>query len=868
MTKKTKLLILFLLLFVFLGTSFIYAQKPLEITYPQIPGATTPTATKEALPDYIRYIFLFSLYLGALIAFGSFIYGGIRYLTSTGSPPAIKDAKSQITAGILGLIILVSGYLILNTINPQLVALEVSFLGKAPSALPAAGPPKPKPVTFIEIPLGNLIENLWGEKNEPKKTDCYNFDLGGINPTGDATNLLTNHDRLDCIEKISKAIQIKGKKLKEPIKELQKLYDCQNCCRDCCENACGWAECKEICDLNEITGHWEHCPFTCCEGTKKEGCWDWGTCGDYDCCEGEGMVKTYAYSCQKCPYSCCEFFEECLCTQCGFEAGWCERCNCICIKEDEEGEPACCNFEKDSAKPYEDLLVRSLIDKDLLNEEEKENDPYKGLVDIKTALRELRLKLGLFPLTEELLNNKRICCPDDICPPDEEIGVIDCLLSNPETKDLIIKILIGEPVDEDKLKEILKIKSVMTYLIESGLLFADKNSAKTALIVFDLLKNEVAINEIAWMGTVADPNDEWIELYNNTKENISFETENGKWELKTASGSIKIELSGIIPAQGFYLLENEENAVSDIKADSIYSGNLADSGEKLELYDEFGNLVEEVDCSSSWFTGDESSKTSMERINPKEEPEWENWATNLSIEVKEEMAEYKKEHINGVDRNDNPIFGTPKKPNSAGRMIVSYPPFNSLVAELRGRIRKNEELKEKLILVLRKDENLARMLKNKEGLRDILVGEDWRFKNLLTQREVLRILLEDKDNLETLFANDHLKKIIKDILIRSGDWKEEDDEAEEWDALMDNLDEVRINLKLINDFQRDLAWVLEASDFMRKCDDTPISYEQFRIPQPPNLIKIEMVPEWEKITKEIPLIGPDPAIFYCHKPLW
>lgn len=836
--RKAKLLILFLLLFLFLGASFILAQKPLEVTYPQIPGVTTPATTKTALPDYIRYIFQFSLFLGAIIAFSSFIYGGVRYLTSAGSPSAQKDAKSQISAGVLGLIILVSAYLILNTINPQLVALKVSLPGRAPGALPAAGPPKPGPATYLEIPIGGLIENLWGTSNEPKKANCYDYEDNIDDPP-----FLTDYDRLKCIRKLSYAIRKKAENLKEPIEELRKLYDCQNCCRDCCKNVCNWTECSEICGLNEETGLWEYCPLgnLCCEGTQNKGCWE--SCGAYQCCEEKGMVHQYYY--QECPYGCCEYFEACRCENCE---------GCICVKEDEDGKPICCNPDN-PIEHWEDPTVEDLIEQ------------------IKLALKELRLKLGLFPLTEELKDNKKICCPGDACPPDSETGAMDCLLKDSKTKDLIIKILIGDPseeefiINEEKLKEILKIKSVITYLIENDWLSTDKNLAKIMMRNLDLLKSEVGLNEIAWMGTQADSNDEWIELYNNTKENIDLTG----WKL-VVKDKFEIELSGIIPAQGFYLLENNENAISDIEADLIYSGNLVDSGEIIETYDEFGNLVEELDCSSEWFGGDDDLKASMERIDSKGCLNAENWTTNLSVRVEEE--ERKKEYINGEDKDENPIYGTPKNLNSAGVGITSYPPFNSLVGELREKLRNEKSAREKLILVLRNDDNLEKMLKTKEALKDILVGEDWRLKNLLNHGEVLQVLLEDEENLNLLLANDYIKELIKDILIRTGGWKEEEggEEQQEWADLMDSLDEARTNLKLINDFQRDLLWVLNARDLMRGgCEEDPISYDQLRgVPEEFIFdMETEKVPEWKDIEPEIPWIeGTDPATFYCHKPLW
>jgi hypothetical protein len=84
------------------------------------------------------------------------------------------------------------------------------------------------------------------------------------------------------------------------------------------------------------------------------------------------------------------------------------------------------------------------------------------------------------------------------------------------------------------------------------------------------------------------------------------------------------------------------------------------------------------------------------------------------------------------------------------------------------------------------------------------------------------------------------------------------------------LPEAITNRNLIEEFQKDLQWVLDARDLMRECEEDPISYDQFRGPEEFTLdIKIEEVPEWENIEKESRIIeGTDPATFYCYKPLW
>ena len=110
------------LLIIFLSSVLIepaLAARKLEV---QIPGLTTTTL--PALPDYILAIFKFSLLAVGIVCFGALIYGGFRYLTSVGSPSAINDAKDQIFSALLGLIILFSAWLILNTINPELVILN------------------------------------------------------------------------------------------------------------------------------------------------------------------------------------------------------------------------------------------------------------------------------------------------------------------------------------------------------------------------------------------------------------------------------------------------------------------------------------------------------------------------------------------------------------------------------------------------------------------------------------------------------------------------------------------------------------------------------------------------------------------------
>ena len=68
---------------------------------------------------------MLSLIIASLAAFFSIVYGGFQHITSAGNPSKLSDARGRIKSGLLGLTILLSSYLILSTINPQLIVLKV-----------------------------------------------------------------------------------------------------------------------------------------------------------------------------------------------------------------------------------------------------------------------------------------------------------------------------------------------------------------------------------------------------------------------------------------------------------------------------------------------------------------------------------------------------------------------------------------------------------------------------------------------------------------------------------------------------------------------------------------------------------------------
>ena len=161
----------------------------------------------------------------------------------------------------------------------------------------------------------------------------------------------------------------------------------------------------------------------------------------------------------------------------------------------------------------------------------------------------------------------------------------------------------------------------------------------------------VLINEVGWAGTAASSTDEWIELHNASSVNINLEN----WRLISIDGGLDITLSGNIAAGGYYLLERtDDNTVSDIAADLIYSGTLSNDGEYLKLLSPDGKVIDTANNDGgAWAAGSASPLFgSMERVgNVADSPSA--WMTNDGS-VR-----------NGLDAEGNQINGTPKHPNWA-----------------------------------------------------------------------------------------------------------------------------------------------------------------------------------------------------------
>lgn len=82
----------------------------------------------SSFPEYVKKIIPFILSLAAVLAVVMIVIGGIQYAISE-AIDSKADARDRITQAIFGLLLALLSYLILYTINPQLVNLQLTIPG-------------------------------------------------------------------------------------------------------------------------------------------------------------------------------------------------------------------------------------------------------------------------------------------------------------------------------------------------------------------------------------------------------------------------------------------------------------------------------------------------------------------------------------------------------------------------------------------------------------------------------------------------------------------------------------------------------------------------------------------------------------------
>jgi len=123
---KLMSLLLLTLFFAFSFTLKIKAENVpinLNLSYPTFGNININES--QDLNQIIAWLYYFIVGISGFSAFFMFVRGGFEWSSSAGNPTKIGEAKDRITSAAIGVLIVLSAYLILQTINPELTTLTL-----------------------------------------------------------------------------------------------------------------------------------------------------------------------------------------------------------------------------------------------------------------------------------------------------------------------------------------------------------------------------------------------------------------------------------------------------------------------------------------------------------------------------------------------------------------------------------------------------------------------------------------------------------------------------------------------------------------------------------------------------------------------
>lgn len=125
------------------------------------------------------------------------------------------------------------------------------------------------------------------------------------------------------------------------------------------------------------------------------------------------------------------------------------------------------------------------------------------------------------------------------------------------------------------------------------------------LVIPVYVEASVIINEIAWMGGVNSANHEWIELYNNSNQDVTVDG----WTLEDGV-NLNINLIGTIASGAYVVLERTSEDSSPALAFLLYTGALVNTGATLTLRNAEGQIMDQVAGGENWqnIGGDNTTK--------------------------------------------------------------------------------------------------------------------------------------------------------------------------------------------------------------------------------------------------------------------
>ncbi len=122
MKRKKKIIIPISLLSLFLFVNDVFSST--QVDWPTSPLTGIRLNENSEFHDFIAYLYGWGIGFGAILTFVILLVAGIEYMTSVGNSTKMQNAKNRIQSAAIGIVFLLSSWLILHTINPQLTSVS------------------------------------------------------------------------------------------------------------------------------------------------------------------------------------------------------------------------------------------------------------------------------------------------------------------------------------------------------------------------------------------------------------------------------------------------------------------------------------------------------------------------------------------------------------------------------------------------------------------------------------------------------------------------------------------------------------------------------------------------------------------------
>ena len=141
------------------SVSILHAQDSYVPMAP-IPGYIEEGVEISSLGGYLQSIFQFAIAAIVVMAVIFVTYGGFLYLTAGDSQQKVDEGKKRIQGAVGGLLLAAASFVILNTLNPQLLNFE--FTGAGPGGGSGGGGNTSPPPVRLDLPFQQKNVN-WGD---------------------------------------------------------------------------------------------------------------------------------------------------------------------------------------------------------------------------------------------------------------------------------------------------------------------------------------------------------------------------------------------------------------------------------------------------------------------------------------------------------------------------------------------------------------------------------------------------------------------------------------------------------------------------------------------------------------------------------